>query len=359
MTLSSFTGSSAKNLSLAVPEMTIIFVVIAFFCVVGTSAAWFVFFYRTRRKQQASQIVENAALRRHSVARYEDLEDNLQNFSSSHAPLPNYQISKVHCEDDGSQSSSGKDSGTGDDLTVEVDGIGVPDPEEGRFFPRVLDYIKLYHVGCSMPHIFFSVCPSKCSFCFLESLMRYSRRKPEMESFSTFGTRAPTARLSQARLDVRNEVGDVISLAHHPGREFLTIPRKYPVPVPPPLVVLPRDHLDVNDARSGCQSTTSSSGYSTLGVRTPAGQAKNRSHSVNSESESSGGGLLATSGCDSGSSSDGLSTKGDESCQSERTQSSTRPISEHLATFVVTGSAPTTTQSTSDGGVVTSISTPV
>lgn len=124
-------GSSAKHLALSLPE-TIIFIAIAFFCVVGTSAAWCVFFYRIRRKHQASQIVENAALRRHSVARYEDLEENLQNFSSSHAPLPNYQISKVHCEDDGSQSSSGKDSGTGDDLTVEVDGIGAPDPEEGR-----------------------------------------------------------------------------------------------------------------------------------------------------------------------------------------------------------------------------------
>lgn len=72
------------------------------------------------------------------VARYDtsdmDMEENLQTFTSSHhhvAPLPNYQISKVHCEDDGSQSSSGKDSGTGDDLTVEVEGIGLPDPEEG------------------------------------------------------------------------------------------------------------------------------------------------------------------------------------------------------------------------------------
>lgn len=192
--------------------------------------------------------------------------------------------------------------------------------------------------------------------------MRYSRRKPEMESFSTFGgTRASTARLSQARLDVRNEVGDVISLAHHPGREFLTIPRKYPMPVPPPLVVLPRDHLDVNDSRSGCQSTTSSSGYSTLGVRTPAGLTKNRSHSVNSESESLGGGLLATSGCDSGSSSDGLSSKGDEISQTEKIVNSTRPVSEHLGSFITSGSSPTpvTTLSAVETGVVMSISTPV
>lgn len=54
---------------------------------------------------------------------------NFKNFSTP--IIPNYQITELG-EDDGSQSSSGKDSGTGDDLTVDVDGIGVPDPEEGR-----------------------------------------------------------------------------------------------------------------------------------------------------------------------------------------------------------------------------------
>lgn len=222
--------------------------------------------------------------------------------------------------------------------------------------------------------------------------MRYSRRKPEMESFSTFGgTRASTARLSQARLDIRNETnggtGDVISLAHHPGREFLTIPRKYPMPVPPPLVVLPRDHLDVvmmNDvSRSGCQSTTSSSGYSTLGVRTPApGLTKNRSHSVNSESESLGGGsaggcggLLQTSGCESGSSTDNLSSKGDRDEDHQSSRIVSRPVSEHLGSFnlpsntnSIISAAVTATNSTPGGngggggggnGVIMSISTPV
>lgn len=158
--------------------------------------------------------------------------------------------------------------------------------------------------------------------------MNFTRRKPEvMESFSTFGTRAPTSRLSQVNRS-NNEVGDVISLAHHPGREFLTMPRKYPMPVPPPLVVLPRDHLDTAVERSGCQSTTSSSGYSTLGIRTPAGHPKNRAHSVNSDAESlGGGGLLTTSGCESESSSDAMSTKEEDDSHTDKESSPPPPMS--------------------------------
>jgi len=55
-----------------------------------------------------------------------------------------------------------------------------------------------------------------------------------MESFSTFGTRAPssTSRLSQPRLDLKSEC-DIIMM--HTGKEYLSIPRRVPIPTVPQL----------------------------------------------------------------------------------------------------------------------------
>jgi len=106
--------------------------------------------------------------------------------------------------------------------------------------------------------------------------MKRSWRKPELETFSTFGSGSGRGTVgSRFRLSQLNSKGpgnggtdrptcDVISLAHPPGREFLTMPRKVPMPVPPPFVSLLGPKL-VEGNGSGFGSSSSSSGYSSLG----------------------------------------------------------------------------------------------
>jgi len=114
---------------------------------------------------------------------------------TSYPPLQPFQISKVVCGDSGSQSSSGKDSGNGEDLPDSI--IVATDGEDDA--------------------------------------RSWMNRKREMESFSTFGgTRASSAsRLSQTRLDLKPECdNNMISLMHN-GKEFHSIPRRVPIPTVP------------------------------------------------------------------------------------------------------------------------------
>ena len=111
-------------------------------------------------------------------------------------------------------------------------------------------------------------------------------RKKELESFSTFGTRASASRISQVRLnELQGDLSDVISLAHPPGREFQPSKRitKVAVPVPPSC----SDKEMTVERRSTCPSNSSSSGYSsaTGGSKScPAKSgAQDHAESVNSE----------------------------------------------------------------------------
>ncbi|CAG7816748.1 unnamed protein product [Allacma fusca] len=216
-TLSVLPNTAGKLLHLDTSAMTIIFIIIAVFCVVGTSAAWVVVIYRTRKRNKSSKA---------GHSKYDD-DENTPGFSGSLGAFgPNCKLPKSGSPESDSQSSSAKDSGTGEDIPPESDPMAIVDVEH-------------------------------------ESLMRPGRRKTEMESFSTFGTSRPsTTRISQVRLDLQNDLTDVISLAHAPGREFHPGKRitKVSVPVPP-------DKELTAERRSTCPSNSSSSGYSSSGVR--------------------------------------------------------------------------------------------
>ena len=63
--------------------------------------------------------------------KYED-DENRPGFSGGIPPFnTNCQLSKTGCPDSDSQSSSGKDSGTGDDIAPEADPMAIIDVEQG------------------------------------------------------------------------------------------------------------------------------------------------------------------------------------------------------------------------------------
>lgn len=123
-------GGSTSMSHWSSPVMIIALVVVAALCVVATVAAWFVVICRDKRKSSyRGSPASSGATRRHSVLRYEDLEEQPPSLIFS---PPSYQVTTIHSGDAGSQSSSGKDSGTGDDLPPEVETVGILEPEEGK-----------------------------------------------------------------------------------------------------------------------------------------------------------------------------------------------------------------------------------
>jgi len=83
-------------LSLDNAMMTIIFIIIAVFCVVGTSAAWVVVIYTTRKRKEMSNCgggsnVAEATPLRHKYDEFEGPSSSLTNYP----PLQPFQV-KIH-----------------------------------------------------------------------------------------------------------------------------------------------------------------------------------------------------------------------------------------------------------------------